>query len=383
MVAGVRSVVTDGGTHGNGSDVTIIGAGPAGLRLAERLAARSVSVTVYERRSSVGWQTCSGLLSAETVERFHLQPAAKWRIDGAVIHVGSSPLSEHISVRRRGVAYVFDRRSLDRLLLGRARAAGASVVFNAAIDAESLHHLQERAEYIIGAAGVGDPLRLRLHRPSRVLSGAIALVPSDIAAERSVHIFIDERAPLFFSWAIPRGDMLELGTAVAPERVGEVPGILRSVAGDLGIAVSPSFEIKYRPIVVDAPLRRVVFERFALVGDAASQVKATTGGGISFGLRAADLLADALVAGDLSLYQHAYLRSVYPELLAHYFVRRVMDRIGPEGLLRSVQGLADILGDALSGFGQMDSALSLFSSGLLPVTSRIASRVLRTLLGLP
>ena len=244
-----------------------------------------------------------------------------------------------------------------------------------------MYKRQAEAHYVVGAAGSGDPLRLMLRGTPRVLTGAIALVPSELSEDHSVSIYLDDRAPMFFSWVIPRGDLLELGTAVDPKRSREIPRILRSLAGDIG-APLPA-RIQYRPIVVDAPLRRVVYGNAALLGDAASQVKATTGGGISFGLRAADLLADAMVSGDISVYQHRYLYSLYPELLAHYLLRRVLDRLGPSGLANAIDGLETQLSEVLSRYGAMDSVLSLLKGRVLPVTSRIASRALRTLLGLP
>ena len=50
-------------------DVTIVGAGCAGLRLAKRLAEKDVDVTVLEDHSEVGIpEHCSGLISASNTQ---------------------------------------------------------------------------------------------------------------------------------------------------------------------------------------------------------------------------------------------------------------------------------------------------------------------------
>jgi flavin-dependent dehydrogenase len=57
---------------------------------------------------------------------------------------------------------------------------------------------------------------------------------------------------------------------------------------------------------VTRTLRRVARGNVALIGEASGSSDAITGEGLAMGFRQANALADAIVAGDLSLYQRAH-----------------------------------------------------------------------------
>jgi len=65
----------------------------------------------------------------------------------------------------------------------------------------------------------------------------------------------------------------------------------------------------------------------ALVGDAAGQVKATTGGGIVFGMRAANILADCITNNSMGTYPIKVKTNVGLELFAHRKLRQILDKI--------------------------------------------------------
>jgi len=70
-------------------------------------------------------------------------------------------------------------------------------------------------------------------------------------------------------------------------------------------------------ITVSRRLRRVCRGNIALVGDASGSVDAITGEGVCLALQHAAILANALAAGDLSLYQQAHRRiSLRPRMMA-------------------------------------------------------------------
>ncbi len=340
-------------------NVLVVGAGPAGLRTAEVLAENGVSVSVFERSRRIERKVCSGLLSARTVRRYGLVAFAENSVDGARIHAGNI----EISVERKRVAYVLNRQALDSELLARAESAGADVYLGREWRGES-------ADALAGADGFASSVRARLGlRPPRFVMGAIGFVRGHF--DGFVDIYLDpEVAPGFFAWQIPRSDSeAEIGLGVSEKHSSTVFHRLRRFATSLGY--SELRVLGARPIPVDLPLKRVIYDGHALVGDAAVQTKATTGGGISYGLLAADALASAILSGDLAAYQRFHRRRIFPRLFLHYLIRRYLDRVDPERLLHLVHEYG--MEAELSRRGDMDDPFFLFSPKIFAFIFRSAA----------
>lgn len=334
--------------------VLIVGAGPAGLWTAERLAVEGIDVRVLEQRKAISRKVCSGLLSASTVKRFTLGAAAENVVHGARIHAGT----EEVFVERRNVAYVFDRKVLDSLLLERAEASGVRVHFGKRFDGSQ----RDRDNVLIGADGFSSTVRSSVGVPSpRYVMGAIGFVRGSF--DEYVDIYLDPGfAPGFFAWVIPRSDRVaEIGLGVSGDLSSEVLTRLRLFAMRLGYSFLDV--VGARPIPVDFPRTQVVFGNIALVGDAAVQTKATTGGGISYGLQAADALADAIISGDLYSYQRFHHLHLYPRLLIHALARKYLNRADSERLLRLIREYG--LEKELSRRGDMDDPYFLLSPKFL------------------
>ena len=340
--------------------VSVIGAGPAGLFLAYRLASEDEPVIVYERSRTVGNKVCSGLLSANTVRRFGLQSVARFSVDGARVHAGS----EEFLVRRKNVAYVFDRTVLDGYLYDLALSAGADVRLGSNISQ------LPSADVVVGADGSGSFVRrVCLGSMVHTIPGTIAYVRGSF--DRYVDVFLDRNlASGFFAWLIPRAeDEAELGLAVDSKYAPSILHRLRAFAQRLGFT---EMDVRgVRPIVVSLPLLHVVRRNCALVGDAAAQVKATTGGGISYGLLAADRLADAILTGNLDSYQRWHRYWVVPRLFVHYLIRRWLNRVNSERLVRVLREKG--VGDALSRAGDMDDPAFLLNPSYFGLISQIVS----------
>ncbi len=340
--------------------VSIVGAGPAGLFLAYRLASEGIPVEVFERSTRVGGKVCSGLLSARTVERFGLKDVARFSVDGARIHAGS----EEFFVKQKHVAYVFDRPSLDGYLYDLAVSSGAEVHLGMNVSRIP------GADVVVGADGSGSFVRRACFGSAvRTIPGTIAYVRGSF--DRYVDVFLDpELAPGFFAWLIPRAeDEAEIGLAVDPRYASTILQRLHAFSSRLGF---DSFDLRgVRPIAVSPPVLHVVRRNCALVGDAAAHVKATTGGGISYGLLAADHLAGAVVRGDIGRYQHWHRFWAVPRLLAHYAIRRWLNAVDPEHVLRALREKG--FDEELSRAGDMDDPSFLLNARYLGIISQIVS----------
>jgi flavin-dependent dehydrogenase len=114
-------------------------------------------------------------------------------------------------------------------------------------------------------------------------------------------------APGFYGWLIPRRDgTAKVGLATNNGNPQEFLNRLMFKHPEASKQLSKAkiTKISYHAISLGGPIERVYANGFLAVGDCASQVKPTTGGGVIFGLTCAKLAAEvanqALKHGDVS-----------------------------------------------------------------------------------
>lgn len=329
--------------------IAIIGAGPVGSRAAQRLADLGHRVVVLEKHERPGLKSsCTGIIGRECFERFG--------IDGSCVLQEArsakifAPSGDFITVARAETqAYVVDRSAFDRQMAGRAQGAGADYLFSTEVTdigvtsrGVELRTLREgepsvlRIDAAVIASGFASRLTERggMGRITRSIGGAQVEVPTHGIDE--VEVYLGHRiAPGFFAWLVP--------TSPGNARVGlfakDAPGkhldaLLSSLRAE-GKIISSETPPAYGGIPLK-PLRKTCADRLLAVGDAAGQVKPTTGGGIYYGLLCADHAADAIhasfAASDLSArslraYERAWRHHLGRELRIDYFARALYNRL--------------------------------------------------------
>ncbi|MCK5576945.1 MAG: NAD(P)/FAD-dependent oxidoreductase, partial [Dehalococcoidales bacterium] len=151
-----------------------------------------------------------------------------------------------------------------------------------------------------------------------------------------------EVAPGFFAWLVPTSPSRGLAGLLARRKPGiyleRLLSSLRS-QGKIGLAEA---EPGYRGISL-RPLERTYARRVLVVGDAAGQVKPTTGGGIYFGLLAAEIAVqklkraleqDDLSASSLAGYEKEWKKRLGKELGVGYWARKLYERLSDRQLDR-------------------------------------------------
>jgi len=330
-------------------DVLIIGAGPAGSRVAWRLAGLGYKVAVLEKHEGVGEHVCcTGIVSRECGELFDipqdciLQAAHSARL--------FAPSGEFLSIRKDEVqAYILDRAAFDLLLAGKAEKQGAEYLLAACAKDISIRDegvevrvdqrgkaLTFRGKVAIIANGFGSglPQKLGLGQIKDFIIGAQTEVETNGISEVEVH-FSQRIARGFFAWLVP----LSQHRARAGLFSRESPGnCLREFLAQLVAQgkISPAeSRITYGGIPL-RPLPRTYGERVLVVGDAAGQVKPTTGGGIYYGLLCADMAAETIHEAfslndfcrkKLAHYEEAWRGKLGRELQMGYFARRLYNRL--------------------------------------------------------
>ncbi len=376
------------------AEVIVIGAGPAGSRTAERLAAAGHDVLLLDRRKSLGEPVCcTGIISRECFSHFNIDPSLVLRsYYGARLH---APGGKVFDVRRPGVqAMAVDRTALDRSLTERAVASGAKLLLGATV----VNIETNGGKAAIDVVQQGENRRLNA-RAAVIASGLSPRLTGSLGLGRvgdaalgfqldvetfgpgEVEIFLGrDIAPGFFGWLAPVSDGRAKIGLIARRRADadlqKLVELLRS-QGKIGPALG---ELRCRAIPLST-LPRTYADRALVVGDAAGQVKSTTGGGLFYGLVCADLAAetlhrslleDDLSAATLAVYQRRWRRALGRDLWLGRLARNAFQRLGDRQIDRLLQratdtGLVDrLLADETLTFDRHGKAIMKAAGSLMP-----------------
>ncbi|MCD6567293.1 MAG: NAD(P)/FAD-dependent oxidoreductase [Dehalococcoidia bacterium] len=298
-------------------DVIVVGAGPAGSHAARLLAASGYSVAVFEQKSAPGLNACcTGIISAGCLDSFDIGPEViRGRANAASFF---SPLGKRLRLQSERVqACIVDRASLDLALAEKAQARGARYFFSSRVTDIAIEHGMARIEAlhrgspeisvsraIVLANGFNPALsqKLGLGRIKRFAAGAQVEVKARDIDEVEVY-FSQEMAPGFFAWLVPASPGKALAGLLSTSHAKlHLEKFLHSPSCRDRITSQES-EIRQKAIPVGI-LPHTCGDRMLVIGDAAGQVKPTTGGGIYFGQMGAEIaskvLAEALERDDLS-----------------------------------------------------------------------------------
>jgi len=325
-------------------DFVVVGAGPAGSRFARRAAERGRDVVVFERGEVGRPLACSGHVSTDLWD--YVPEGARGRllqngVRGARFHVGGPESPAEPFYKREAISNVVDRVGLDRTLADAARRASATV--------REHHTVTDVAEYdgriavtvrrpdgggtdtvearmIVGADGPRSRVRdvLSVPDPGEFLHGVLGF---DDAPEDGAFVDVHLTVPRFFAWRIPRGNAgVEYGLAAVPSEIDgdydrSVPDRFDAFVGSYGADIDE----RCSGLIPIGPPERTVARRGLVVGDAAGQTKPFTGGGILYGMRAADHAAREVDPTDpesLEAYERAWRADLADEIRLGRWVRR-------------------------------------------------------------
>ena len=302
-------------------DVVVVGVGPAGNNAALELASRGFGVRVIDSRVNIGDKLCTGIIGAECARRFPLDPKLVYHEARSAKLVTPDKATLHFSVATPQ-AKIVDRASYVASFAHRAEAAGATYHLGQRvleinpegsgvnIRTDQNHY---RARSVIIASGFGTSLTANLGLGKVADYVTAVQAEAAIGDEDQVEIHLGQSvAPGFFSWIVPtRPGRALVGLLTRRNAQKHLDDFLRRLESEgrirRVIKEPSSWGIPLRP------LKHSLRDRVLVVGDAAGQVKPTTGGGIYYSLLSsvitADVLAGALSAGDLSSrYQSNYQR---------------------------------------------------------------------------
>ena len=332
-------------------DVAVVGAGPSGLTAARILADRGLRVVVFDKKPGVGEQVvCTGIVGREAFDRYSLPRDSilrEFRKLTVISPLFSSAAYEH----PEPFAFAVDRRRFDRSLMRMAENKGARIqvsteVLDVVPQEDSVSILVRtqgagtrrcEAAALILATGINYNLhkKLGLGVPKNFLYGAQAEIATD--AFDSTHVYVGKDiAPGAFAWVVP--------TAGGRARVGlmtesEPEEKLRRLIRKCGVSAEDTDSMTRPPMfraIAQGLVSPTYADRILTVGEAAGQVKTTTGGGIYYGMLGAEtasaVVSRQLARGDLSRralseYERNWKQAIRREILIGYYARKLWSNL--------------------------------------------------------
>jgi digeranylgeranylglycerophospholipid reductase len=329
-------------------DFVVVGNGPAGSFSAMRAAAGhdTCIVGLGQRRIQ-----CAGLISKEGMERMGVSPAgiALNTVRGARIF---SPGGVEVEVDGGGPkAYAVDRLLFDGRVLGMARDAGAEYVEGCVDSLDGGVRLGDgsviRADRTVLATGSNYTLQIRhgIPRPREFLVGGQYEMRVDCdPAFVELHFVV----PGFFAWVIPLGDRARVGLCVKGNPRPHLDAFVKRLEAGGRLRSDRVLAESFGIIPIHDPAMPTQWGDVVTVGDAAGQVKATTGGGIVFGALAAKHICEPG-------YDRLWRRELGFDLRMHLLVHRLINRMSDRGKDRFF-GIVKDARASLARSGDMDSA---------------------------
>ncbi len=278
----------------NNHDIIVVGAGPIGSTYAYKMAIQGYNVALFDMKNRIGQPLqCAGLVSTNIHETKNLpEEVIINKVLGANLY---SPDNTTIRVsKNETVAYVLDRVMYDKYLFERAVSAGVTPylgerVLDVDIDNTIIKTAQRKYSSRLVAVASGPTCHTSRKMNSNLNEESFMGLQYTVRTQQQetdyVNLSIKQNILPGFLWEIP--------TSPFTKRMGVFTGSSYSEAETiLNNQLKPTDQIveKHNGIIPKFnPNKKIVKNNTILLGDAAGQVKPTTGGGLISGFNCVEM----------------------------------------------------------------------------------------------
>lgn len=313
--------------------IRIIGAGPAGSYAAYLLARAGQEVTIYEEHKCIGEPVqCTGIVTSSIREHIGIRESIILNeIQKARVIAKND---DSVEFRFSEPNLILDRARFDKFMALKAIESGAYMMTEhkfiyASNDEIGLKTpegwVTARYSHLIGADGPGSHVARStgLFENRRFWTGIQARV--NLENDNCIEFYPDIAK---FAWVVPESKRIARIGLLATGKTREcMDAFMRDRIG-YGLDSKDILDIQAGVVPIYDRKISTQKNRVYLLGDAAAQVKATTGGGIVPGLIAAECLADSIL--NAKDYEKEWRRRLGFGLWLHRSVRDVLDRFSPD-----------------------------------------------------
>jgi len=304
--------------------ITIVGAGPIGCYLGQLLKHYGFSPLLLEEHPEVGTPVhCAGVVGSSFFKDSRIslpRDIIKQKLNGAII----SYKDQSFTLRRENVAFVIDREKLDKeLSLGlEVRKETKLIALERKKEGYLLHTNRESiySDIVIGADGATSITRkLANFKLNPTYYRGIRIRIKQKVSLRDM-VRVDFTRPfLHFSWLISEDkETIRMGS-ISPNPYETVNLFLNKLnfQGEI---------IEQKGGVLAIGYGETLKDNIALVGDAACQVKPLSGGGLYYGMRCAEILAECIRDGEFSLYDTRWKKFLGREIRSALKVKQMLEK---------------------------------------------------------
>jgi digeranylgeranylglycerophospholipid reductase len=329
-------------------DVIVIGAGPVGSYTAYLLAKEGLQVGIFEKNTEIGKDiNCTGIISTECFTKFNLpQDIVLKPIDSIKAFSPSGNFVQYQSPSP--IAYVINRSLFDKNMNHMAVKEGALTYVNTRVEeivstngdfrikvktGEKKREFKSKVGILANGFEL-NTLRDIIKRPKKFLYGIQTDAMMDQVSTIEVY-FGNTIAPGSFGWVVPTGDKsTKIGLIVKENPSSFLKKFLQNPL--VTKRLHSSDKNMKCSLIPFGSIPKSYAERVIIVGEAAGQVKTTTGGGIYFGLLCSEIAARTIMkafqCGDFSAkmfkeYEANWKMTVEPEVKAGIMLRNLFSRL--------------------------------------------------------
>ena len=304
---------------------TVIGAGPAGNYLAYLLAKKGEDVEVHEEHAKIGQPVqCTGILTDSVHSILKIEEEVVVNKISTFRIISPNKIILDINLKKKDL--ILDRAKFDAFIAEKAKESGVHYRLTSRFTGLQqtkdgikikVGNETETTDFLVGADGPFSSVAKSagLFGEREYIAGVQARV-SAISDPDIMEIFLDKGA---FGWYVPEDENTgRIGICAYKDALRQFKALLMYKKAHI---------IQYQSgmIPVYNPHLKTQLENIALIGDAATQVKATTFGGIVPGLLAAQAYAK-----DPMQYDKNWRKIVGKDLWLNLQIRRIMNKFPSE-----------------------------------------------------
>jgi len=299
--------------------ISIIGAGPAGSYLASLLEG---DVRIFDYKEEIGRPIqCTGVLT----NGFQSYIKEKKFIDNKIYNIELNSKNNKHTVKLKKPEFIIDRHKYDHYLLENAIDRGVKFYPKHMLKNFSRNKINftnsksYRTDIMVGADGPVSKVNKIAGIQNKKYWIAKQIKVKYKTDPHTYRVFFD--IPDFFSWVVPENENIaRIGCASSKN----VNNHFKNLIKKLNVKEKNIIEHQGALIPKYHPLQKYSKDNVYLIGDAASQVKSISGGGLLPSIRAGNALANAL---NNNKSYHSELSDLRRTLNLNYLTRKFLNNL--------------------------------------------------------
>lgn len=264
-------------------DVVVVGAGPAGLTCAEKLAKADKKVLLLEQNEIIGPKFCAGGLLSHGSDYPDLpDKLLEYKYKKAIFH---TPFNKAIIKLNKDFIYTIDRKNLGQWQLNKLKKTNAIIKTKSRVTEIKENHMtvnnseKIKFNYLVGADGSTSIVRKYLELKMNDLNIAIQyIIPSK--KYKNLEIFYDSKLfHSWYAWIFPHKNYVSIGCVCDPRFLS-----LKKLRKNFNIWLKNNkIDIskgEYQTYPINYDYKGYRFKNIFLVGDATGLASGLIGEGI-------------------------------------------------------------------------------------------------------